>query len=703
MQALELLQKHFGYSSFNPGQESIINDVVSGRDVFVLMPKGSGKPPSSQLPALRKPGITVVVSPLIALMKDQVDALRINGIGASCINSSMAPAGGAKGKGRPLTGKDKLLYVAPERFASYDFLPFLKMLKISLFAIDEAHCISEWGHDFRPEYRRLRLLRDNFPDVPIIALTATAIPEVQDDIVHNLMLKSPVIHRRSFNRENLTYYVRPKKDSISQIVDYIRARSKDSGIIYCQGRKTADRITSRLRQEGFRALSYHAGLSTDAREANQEAFIKDDAEIIVATIAFGMGINKTNVRYVIHYDLPRSLEGYYQETGRAGRDRLESDCILFYTYADKRKVDYFIEKLRSTKKQETARKKLAEMLEYCESRECRRRFLLDYFGETFDGICIKCDNCIMPHEVIDGTDIAKKILRCVLDLEQRFGATYVSSLLTGKSKSYAHSMLKSCGAGKDYPAKQWTSFIRELQPQGFLKAEGDKYPILKITHSGMDVLRGIVTVKLTKPAKIKLTKKEEPITALFDILRQLRKVMADAERVPPYIIFPDSTLKEMATYYPQTIEAMAKIHGVGEHKLQKYGRAFLRKILDYCKEHNIAEKQKSDEVPRISANGDYKQTLFLAKQGLSLREIATRRGLAESTIASHIESLFMLGNDVNIDNIIPKERQDAIEREMSGLATQGLAALKETLGDGYSYDELRIVRAKFNEIGRAHV
>ena len=695
MQALELLQKHFGYSSFNPAQEEIINDVLAGRDVFVLMPTGSGKSLCYQLPALMKPGITVVVSPLIALMKDQVDALRINGIGASCINSSMAPVEAENVKVRLLTGKDKLLYIAPERFASYDFLPFLKMLKIALFAIDEAHCISEWGHDFRPEYRRLRLLRDNFPEVPIIALTATAIPEVQEDIVKSLMLKSPAIHRRSFNRENLTYYVRPKKDSMTQIVDYIRARPKDSGIIYCQGRKTADRITARLQQEGFRAFSYHAGLSADKRETNQDAFIKDDAEIVVATIAFGMGINKTNVRYVIHYDLPRNIEGYYQETGRAGRDRLESDCILFYTYADKRKVEYFIELLKSPKKQATARKKLAEMLDYCESKECRRRFLLNYFGESFDGTCTKCDNCIAPQEMINGTDIAKKALRCVLDLEQRFGATYISSLLTGKSKSYAHSMLKSCGAGKEYTAKQWTSFIRELQQQGFLRVEGDKYPVLKITQSGMDALRGSAAVQLTKPVKVRITKKEEPITELFDILRQLRKVMADAERVPPYIIFPDSTLREMSTYYPQTIEAVAKIHGVGEHKLQKYGRAFLRKILDYCKEHGVAEKEKNDEVPRLSA-GPQAQTLFLAKQGLSLREIATRRGLAESTIASHIESLFMLGNDVNIDNIVPKERQAAIEGALSGLGAQALAPLKEKLGDAYSYDELRIVRAMIN-------
>ncbi|MFH0836595.1 MAG: ATP-dependent DNA helicase RecQ, partial [Candidatus Aenigmatarchaeota archaeon] len=374
--ANEALKKQFGYSDFHPMQENIINDVLADRDVLVLMPTGSGKSLCYQLPAIMKDGITIVISPLIALMKDQVDGLRANGIGASCINSSLSIKEIEDAKIKLLENKDKLLYIAPERLTSSNFLCFLKMLKIALFAIDEAHCISEWGHDFRPEYGKLSILREMFPHVPIIALTATAVPDVQKDIIQALKLSAPRIYKASFDRPNLFYCVRPKEDTYEQIIHHISKHHKDSGIIYCQGRKSVEKLAEKLHKDGFRALPYHAGLSKETRIKNQEMFKKDDVEIIVATIAFGMGINKPNVRYVIHYDLPKNIESYYQETGRAGRDQLDSDCILFFSYGDKKKIEILIDKSKNQQKKAVAYRKLVEMIKFCENLQCRRKFLL---------------------------------------------------------------------------------------------------------------------------------------------------------------------------------------------------------------------------------------------------------------------------------------------------------------------------------------
>ena len=469
----EALKKYFGYSEFHPLQDSIINDVLDDRDVFVLMPTGSGKSLCYQLPAVMKDGITVVISPLIALMKDQVDSLRANGIGASYINSSMSTKEIEDTKIRLLENKDKILYIAPERLTSYEFLSFLKMLKMALFAIDEAHCISEWGHDFRPEYRKLRILRETFPQVPVIALTATAIPDVQNDIIHALKLSTPSVYKASFNRPNLFYYVRPKEDAYEQIVEYIRKHPKDSGIIYCQSRNSSENLAKSLQEDGFRALPYHAGLSKDVRTENQELFIKDNVEIIVATIAFGMGINKPNVRYVIHYDLPKNIEGYYQETGRAGRDRLDSDCILFFSYGDRKKIEVLIEKSKNHQKKTIAYKKLDEMIRFCEARRCKRQFLLEYFGEANDGNCGKCDTCLTPRETFDGTEIAKKTLACIKEVNQRFGMNYIVSVLAGSIKgtriqSYGHDKIASYGAGQGYDRKQLQSFkpgwVRAVSP-----------------------------------------------------------------------------------------------------------------------------------------------------------------------------------------------------------------------------------------------
>jgi ATP-dependent DNA helicase RecQ len=532
------------------------------------------------------------------------------------------------------------------------------------------------------------------------------------------------IYKASFNRENLFYYVRPKEDAYEQIVNYIRGRPKDSGIIYCQSRQTTENLAEKLREDGFRALPYHAGMASELRSENQERFIHDDVEIIVATIAFGMGINKTNVRYVIHYDLPKNLESYYQETGRAGRDRLESDCILFFSYGDKVKIEVLIEKKKNPERKRIAYKKLNAMINFCESAGCRRKTLLEYFGETYKERCGKCDTCLQPRETFDGTEAAKKVLGCVQDIGGRFGINYVVSILEGKenkrSKAYNHHSLKSYGIGKEYTAKQWQTLIRELIRNGFLDVVGDKYPVLKLNQKSRDILTGRLSVFLAKPAESPIVQIPIPGASsidadLFDILRALRKNIADIKEVPPYVIFHDTTLKEMATYYPQDIENMKKIHGIGQIKLEKYGKIFLEKIADYCKLHNInlvtervepiKEKDmayekwaEADDLRLKNENSrthsdTHMKTLDLCRQGLTLEQVAKTRNLAASTIVSHIEKLLVGGEDIDIDAFVSVEKQKIIQECLSDMGS-ALTPIKETLGNDYSYDEIRLVRAK---------
>lgn len=693
-------------------QEDIINDLLNGKDVFVLMPTGSGKSLCYQLPALMLPGVTIVVSPLIALMKDQVDSLRANGIGASFINSTLSTKEIEDVKIRLLERKDRLLYIAPERFTSPDFMPFLKMLTISLFAIDEAHCISEWGHDFRPDYRRLKILKEHFPHVPVAALTASAVPEVQHDILQQLELKEPVLYKASFNRPNLSYYVRPKEDAYNQMVNYLRLRRNDSGIIYCQSRRSAETIAQTLRDDGFRALAYHAGMPADERTENQELFIRDDADIIVATIAFGMGIHKTNVRYVIHYDLPKNIESYYQETGRAGRDGLASDCILFFSYGDKKKIEHLIEKSHNQQRKRIAYKKLDAVLRFCEAFECRRKLLLGYFGEACGVSCGKCDTCLEPRETIDGTEIAQKVIACIQGVKQRFGAGYIASLLAGKenkrSAAYRHHELQSFGSGKDYSRKQWTLWIRELAARGYVAVAGDKYPILALNQKSYDIAAGRLSVLLAKPkekpeiAHVPETEQMRVDTALFEMLRALRKRIADTEGVPPYVIFHDTTLKELSTYFPQDMESMKQIYGMGQRKLERYGKQFLEAVIAHCTAHNIKSFRKPDRERQgrvaAPASDTYAKTLELCRQGLTLEDIARTRGLAAGTIVSHIEKLLMQGEDIAIDRLVSTEKQRAIVQCMDALGSVYLTPLKERLGDGYSYEELRLVRAHARRI-----
>ncbi|HSW88059.1 MAG TPA: DNA helicase RecQ [Candidatus Saccharimonadales bacterium] len=588
----QILQQYFGYSSFRPLQKEIITDILQGQDVLAVMPTGSGKSICYQIPALLHPKqTTIVISPLIALMKDQVDGLRQNGVHAAFLNSSLSSFEQDEVKQQLLDQKLSLLYIAPERLAQTSFLAFLKNINIHLFAIDEAHCISEWGHDFRPDYRELKKLRDLFPTTPILALTATATTQVKVDIEKQLSLQQAKKYQASFDRSNLIYTVLQKQRSSEQIVDFVRKHAGESGIIYCQSRKDVDALAEHLQKNTIKALSYHAGLPTETRQKHQEMFIKEDVDIIVATIAFGMGIDKSNVRFVIHADLPKSIEGYYQETGRAGRDGLPSECILLYSYADKRKSEFFILQ-KEGQQQEIAYKQLDDMIRFAKSIKCRRISLLSYFDEEYTKEnCKACDNCLTPKEMFDATIVAQKILSCVYRVDERFGMKHIIAILTGAASeritNLGHNRLSTYGIVKDYTDQQIQTIIQELIDADFLQIEGTQYPVVKLTEKSTGVLRQKTQVFLPKLQVKEPRKKKQKLFAsnvdqdLFEKLRILRKQLADQQSVPPYVVFPDVSLHEMATYLPQNKTDFKKITGVGEKKLETYGEIFIKEIKKY--------------------------------------------------------------------------------------------------------------------------
>jgi ATP-dependent DNA helicase RecQ len=699
---LETLHKYFGYIEFRPLQEEIIKAILSKKDVFVLMPTGGGKSLCYQLPSIMQDGLTVVVSPLIALMKDQVDSLKDFGIPAEFINSSLSYEQISEVKKKLLANQVKLLYVAPERLVLPQFLEFIDLLNITLFAIDEAHCISEWGHDFRPEYRQLIVLRNKFPDIPLVALTATATPIVQDDIIEQLKMKEPQKFKASFNRSNLFYQVLPKGETYQQLTDYLKAHPADSGIIYCQSRMSVEQLAAALDRDGFRALPYHAGMTSQERTRNQEAFIKDNAEIIVATIAFGMGIDKPNVRFVIHYDMPKNLESYYQETGRSGRDSLKSDCILFFSYGDKSKIEYFIEQKEDARERQIAYDKLHQLIHYAESHICRRKILLEYFGEAYSvENCQHCDNCLKDRKTFDGTIIAQKLLSCVFRLKERFGMQYVIDVLKGaKSERIFHNRhqnLSTYGIGAEYTKKQWQAYARELIQQGYLKIEGGQYPTLKLTEKSHDVLFNGEKINLTvykeiKPTVVKETDLKFDET-LFERLRQLRKRIADERNVPPYIIFQDKTLKDMATRIPTTWNQLKNIFGMGESKLKRYGPRFLKEIIAYAQQIGLEIEQDTHPTKTKTAMTEYKTLEFL-RQGLSINAVAQKRNIPVRTIYSHIERLILFGEEIILNNYIPSERQQAIRKAFHTSGINNIEKVREQLGNEFPLEELRLVRAK---------
>jgi len=699
---LETLHKYFGYTEFRPLQEEIIKAILEKKDVFVLMPTGGGKSLCYQLPSIMQDGLTVVVSPLIALMKDQVDSLRDFGIRAEFINSSLSPEQIAEVKKKLLANQVKLLYVAPERLVLPQFLEFIDLLEVSLFAIDEAHCISEWGHDFRPEYRQLTVLRKKFPGIPLVALTATATPIVQDDIIQQLQMKEPLRFQASFNRENLFYQVLPKEATYQQLTDYLRAHPGDSGIIYCQTRLSVERLAGALSRDGFRALPYHAGMSGPERTKNQEAFIKDDVEIIVATIAFGMGIDKSNVRFVIHYDMPKNLESYYQQTGRAGRDGLKSDCILFFSYGDKSKIEFFIEQKPDPKERQIAYDKLHQFIHYAESHICRRKILLEYFGESYTvENCQHCDNCLKDRQTFDGTVIAQKLLSCVFRLRERFGTNYVIDVLKGSKSERIfqnrHQHLSTYGVGAQYTKKQWQAYVRELIQQGYLTIVGGQYPTLKLTRKSKDVLFNGEKVNLTTYQEIKATVVKDADLKLdkdlFERLRRLRKRIADERNVPPYIVFQDKTLKDMATRIPTTWQQLRNIFGMGQAKLKRYGPRFLKEIVAYAQQIGLEIEPEQAPTKTASAMTEYK-TLELLQQGMSIREVAQKRKIPIRTIYSHIERLILFGEAIILNNYIPSERQQAIRRAFHSLGINNINKVRRQLGSEITIEELRLVRAR---------
>jgi ATP-dependent DNA helicase RecQ len=638
----QLLKKYFGHDSFILPQEEIIKDVMAGRDVFALLPTGGGKSLCYQLPALVLDGLILVVSPLIALMKDQVDGLRKKGIAVAYINSTLNSFEIQKIRSSLLNNDIKILYVAPERLMLSEFLSFLTRLKISLIAIDEAHCISEWGHEFRPAYRQLKVLKDLFPKVPLMALTATAVPEVQADIIALLKLKDPAVYKASFNRKNLMYHVMPKTNAYGQLLQYLDDRRGESGIIYCFSQKSTESLADKLQKVGLRALPYHAGMDPARRAETQERFIENDIDIVVATIAFGMGIDKPDIRFVIHYDLPKNMETYSQETGRAGRVGLQSDCILFFGYGDTKKIEYLIGQGNDEEQKRISYRKLQDMVNFCDSHDCRRKALLEYFGEAYEEAnCGSCDNCCRaPRERFDGTKIAQKILTCVSQAHERFGANHIVDILRGSKGrrilQNGHDSLKAYGSGKEYPADQWRSFIRELILLGYLQVEGDAYPVLRLTEKSYDLLFGSEAIMLTKPAQemamawpshegfegnseVSSNDRSDGRTVgrpesslnqnLFESLRALRRQVADSEGVPPYIVFHDSSLKEMAARLPRNRAEFRSIEGVGDKKLEKYGDVFLREIEAYCRKNEAQEQDSpvsvqggsSEEMARVES------------------------------------------------------------------------------------------------------
>ncbi|MFM1769806.1 MAG: ATP-dependent helicase RecQ [Verrucomicrobiota bacterium] len=595
---LDVLQRHFGYASFRPLQEAIIRDALAGRDVFALLPTGGGKSLCFQLPAVARPGLTVVISPLIALMKDQVDALQASGVAATFLNSSLPAGEGARRLRGVRQGEYSLLYVAPERLLLSGFLEELPRWPVRLIAVDEAHCISEWGHDFRPEYRQLATLRALLPGVPVMALTATATERVRADILTQLHLREPACYVASFNRPNLTYTVVPKSGAYEQTLEFIRRRTRDSGIVYCQSRRAAESLAARLEADGVRAAPYHAGLDAAVRARHQERFLRDEVAVVCATIAFGMGINKPNVRFVIHYDLPKNIEGYYQETGRAGRDGLPGECLLLFSPGDVVKQRQFLQE-KPAEERAVAEAQLAQMVHYAESAGCRRAALLGYFGESFpEEGCGACDNCLQPRETWDGTRSAQKFLSCIYRIREhsRFGVglAHIVEVLTGaeteKVRKFGHDQISTYGIGQEHTRAEWAAIGRELIRLGLARQDAARFNILELTEDGLDCLRTRRAVQLTKPMQAPAAKAPRSGSiacdeALFEELRALRKALADERGVPPYIVFSDVSLRQMARLYPQTPAELRRVSGVGEAKLRDFGAAFLNAIDTFLQTH----------------------------------------------------------------------------------------------------------------------
>ncbi len=729
---LDLLKRYYGYDHFRPLQEEIISNVLAGNDSLVIMPTGGGKSLCYQLPALRLEGITLVVSPLIALMKDQVDGLKGNGVEAEFINSTLPYEDMVRIRGEALRGKIKILYVSPERLALEGFQSLLKSLNVSLVAVDEAHCISEWGHDFRPDYRGLGALRRSMPDVPFIALTATATHRVRDDIVTQLGLQNPQRFVASFNRANLNYEVRPKRNSFGQLVELLESRKSQSAIIYCFSRKETEELAADLQGLGLKARPYHAGKDADARRRTQEEFIAGEFPIVVATIAFGMGIDKPDVRLVAHYSLPKSLEGYYQETGRAGRDGLASDCVLFYSYSDKSRQEFFINRIEDDVERKKASDKLTQVIDYCQLQTCRRRYLLEYFGDetvsndAFPNNCKGCDICLSPREEFDATIIAQKILSAIIRTGERFGIAHVGAVLLGSKRKkvleLGHDSLSVYGIVNDLDRNEIREIAGQLVAEGLLYRNSGEYATVGVTDAGRRFLRERKTLTLSRPKRAeqprrKRVERTETLNdELFERLRRLRLGIARELEVPAFVVFNDATLRDMAKRIPRSREEFAQVSGVGTVKLQQFGDRFMAGIQQYLKEHPDAtkiERSPNSDHPRTSAKravsregSTYSQTRELLNQGMSASQVAHRRGLSIGTIVSHVEMMVSNGIDVALEPSLPRtDRMVVIEAalDQAGGPEAKLSTVYENVGDDITYEDIRIVKAhRAQSNGKSH-
>lgn len=715
------LKTYFGFDQFKGSQEAIIRNVMEGKDTFVLMPTGGGKSLCYQLPSLLMKGTAVVVSPLIALMKNQVDAMRNfsdeDGV-AHFINSSLNKAAIDQVKTDILSGKTKLLYVAPESLTKEENVEFLRQIPISLFAVDEAHCISEWGHDFRPEYRRIRPLINEIGRAPIIALTATATPKVQHDIQKNLGMIGATVFKSSFNRPNLYYEVRPKTVNIDRdIIRYIKANHGKSGIIYCLSRKKVEELAETLQVNGINARAYHAGMESSQRTDNQDAFLMEKIDVIVATIAFGMGIDKPDVRFVIHYDIPKSLEGYYQETGRAGRDDGEGHCITFYTNKDLQKLEKFMQG-KPVAEQEIGKELLLETAAYAESSVCRRKLLLHYFGEIYtQENCGSCDNCSNPKKQVEAKELLCTVLETVLALKEKFKTDHVIDVLLGKETSevvsYQHDDLEVFGGGSDEDEKTWNAVIRQALISRYIDKEIENYGVLKVTPSGRDYLKNPVSFKVTEDNDYEEPEEEVPVRGgaacavdpgLYSMLKDLRKRVSKKLNLPPYVIFQDPSLEAMATTYPVNMDELQNVPGVGAGKAKRYGEDFLSLIRKHVEENEI-ERPEDLRVRTVANKSKLKVSIIQAiDRKIALDDVALTKGLDFTELLDEIEAIVYSGTKINIDyflnEIMDSDHIDEIMDYFKESSTDSIQDALDELGGDFTEEEARLVRIKFiSEMG----
>jgi ATP-dependent DNA helicase RecQ len=710
------LKEVFGFTQFRGIQEEIINSLLEGENTFVIMPTGAGKSMCYQLPALIKPGTAIVVSPLIALMKNQVDQMNAFGVNAQFLNSTLSKAEMTKVKKEVLSGEVRMLYVAPESLAKEDNMTFLQSANISFIAIDEAHCISEWGHDFRPEYRKIKSIVESLGNPPVIALTATATPKVQIDIQKNLQMEDARVFKTSFNRKNLYYEIRPKTGAKKELIRYIKHNKGKSGIIYCLSRKKVEEIAELLKVNDIKALPYHAGLDSDVRMRNQDAFLSEDVDVIVATIAFGMGIDKPDVRFVIHYDAPKSLEGYYQETGRAGRDGLEGNCLMFYSYDDIEKLEKF-NKDKSVSERDNARLLLAEMTAFAETSVCRRRHLLNYFGETLDKDCGFCDNCLKPKEKFSAMKELLLVLEAVAETEELFGLDHIVDVVRGIEndyvKSYGHNELEVFGKGEDRNVEFWASIVRQAVVYQFLEKDIDNVGVLKLTAKGEEFLDNPQEIEFSRDhdftnandedadvqeSEGSKNKSFDPV--LLDLLKNIRKKVAKEKNIPPYVIFQDTSLEEMATTYPTSMEELGHVNGVGMGKANRFGKVFVEQIKKYVADNDIITA--TDVVVKSSVNKS-KTKIFIIQQidrKVDLEEIAVSKDLNIDELLDEIEHICFSGTKLNldyyIDQVIDTEKQDEIyDYFMTSESDNVQQALLDLGEDNFSEEEIRLMRIKF--------